>query len=240
MFDCVAVTRNGLGRAWGFASRTEADLHPLIQYGDAIVCEPDDVTEQWGWMRLPRLISEVIGDRDYATVIRDRLVSSGDLLRREQVMREEADRCWRELQRVASAPPADPATVLEMITQDRILHEREHSTERRTLMTDVDKSKTPSAAKEPKAPKPAAVKKIAGLHPNSTIKFGTNAESKAYNTSDNNPKRAGSQAHASFAMYAEGKTLQQLVDAGVRTADLNWDLKHGFIEAVAPKAAPAA
>lgn len=52
-----------------------------------------------------------------------------------------------------------------------------------------------------------------------------------------NPKRAGSRAHAVFALYADGQTGQQFVDAvvaaghPVRVAltNLHWDLDHGFI-----------
>lgn len=52
-----------------------------------------------------------------------------------------------------------------------------------------------------------------------------------------NPKRAGSRAHAVFALYADGQTGQQFVEAvvaaghPVRVAltNLHWDLDHGFI-----------
>lgn len=53
-----------------------------------------------------------------------------------------------------------------------------------------------------------------------------------------NPKRANSKSHPRFALYQDGMTVKEYLDAvvalqgGSRTrwlADLKWDVKHGFI-----------
>lgn len=52
-----------------------------------------------------------------------------------------------------------------------------------------------------------------------------------------NPKKPGSKSHARFALYAEHRTVQGYVAACVAsgqsrrnaTADIAWDVKHGFI-----------
>lgn len=46
-----------------------------------------------------------------------------------------------------------------------------------------------------------------------------------------NPKREGSKAHAIFAKYVDGMTVQEFLDAGGEeaTANIVYDTKHGFI-----------
>jgi hypothetical protein len=44
-----------------------------------------------------------------------------------------------------------------------------------------------------------------------------------------NPKREGSKAYARFALYRDGDSVAQALDAGVVTADLVYDAAHGFI-----------
>ena len=44
-----------------------------------------------------------------------------------------------------------------------------------------------------------------------------------------NPKRAGTQAHASFALYVHNMTVAAYLAKGGRAADLVWDQAHGFI-----------
>jgi hypothetical protein len=87
----------------------------------------------------------------------------------------------------------------------------------------AEATKTPAEskkAKEPKAPKVEAVDtRIVKL------------------LVDKNPKREGTASHARFACYVAGQTADQYKDAVVKlgqarrhaTADLAWDLKHGFI-----------
>jgi hypothetical protein len=46
-----------------------------------------------------------------------------------------------------------------------------------------------------------------------------------------NPKRDGSRGHAVFAKYKDGMTVAEFIGiADDHRANLNWDLKHGFVE----------
>lgn len=45
-----------------------------------------------------------------------------------------------------------------------------------------------------------------------------------------NPKRKGSEAASRFAKYKTGKTVSEMITAGVRWTDLNWDSEHGHIK----------
>ena len=47
---------------------------------------------------------------------------------------------------------------------------------------------------------------------------------------DNNPKRAGTESANRFALYKNGMTVKDALDAGVRSADIDWDVKHEFIK----------
>ena len=89
---------------------------------------------------------------------------------------------------------------------------------------------TAAAGAKPAAAAPV-VKKIAGLDPSAKIAFGADKEGKPYNTTDNNPKRAGTKSGERFAKYVAGQTLAQVVAAGVSPADVKWDIDHGFIKA---------
>jgi hypothetical protein len=44
-----------------------------------------------------------------------------------------------------------------------------------------------------------------------------------------NPKRAGSKAHAAFSQYRTGMTVEEFLAAGGTTGDLNWDSARNFI-----------
>ena len=94
----------------------------------------------------------------------------------------------------------------------------------------------PAAAKGgPRGPK--------GVAHDSTIHFLQDKSGKPYNVTDNNPKKNGSAGHARFALYHEGMTVGEALAAGVWSADITWDIDHGFIrvEGAMPSAsAPAA
>lgn len=66
------------------------------------------------------------------------------------------------------------------------------------------------------------------------ITFLTDPEGRKYGP-DNNPKRTGSKAHASFALYRDGMTVDDFLKAGGPYTDIVWDEGKSFI-AVKPKA----
>lgn len=55
--------------------------------------------------------------------------------------------------------------------------------------------------------------------------------------SETNPKKPGSKAHARFANYKSGQTVEEALKAGLRRDDLAWDTAHGFIKIEAVAAA---
>lgn len=46
---------------------------------------------------------------------------------------------------------------------------------------------------------------------------------------DENPKREGGEAHKRFALYRNGMTVNEALEAGVLRMDLSWDTRHSFI-----------
>lgn len=46
---------------------------------------------------------------------------------------------------------------------------------------------------------------------------------------DSNPKRVGSKAHARFALYKTGDTVEQFMKKGGTYSTLKWDTEHGFV-----------
>lgn len=64
--------------------------------------------------------------------------------------------------------------------------------------------------------------------PNNIIKFLDDKDGSAYGP-ENNPKRKGSKAHAQFALYHEGMTIEEAYAAGITTAELTYDVEHDFI-----------
>lgn len=92
-------------------------------------------------------------------------------------------------------------------------------------MTAATQAKTDAPAAE-KAPRP---KKIQGHTYDTRIGYGVDKEKKRYHASENNPKRGG--AATRFAKYAECKTIQDALNAGMKPEDVGYDLKNGFIVA---------
>lgn len=48
--------------------------------------------------------------------------------------------------------------------------------------------------------------------------------------SPTNPKREGTASHARFALYVEGMSIDEFVQAGGTIADVKWDSERGFIK----------
>jgi len=69
---------------------------------------------------------------------------------------------------------------------------------------------------------PKLRKKVVGIEASSAITV----------LSESNPKRAGSQAHKDWDIYADSgaKTVQEFYDAGGNKASIAYDFMHGFID----------
>lgn len=228
---CIAVTRGGWGEVWSFSTVQEAARHPLIQYGDAIVSSPEDTLESWNYLFLARMCAEVLGDRDLEASVRERIDSAPDDRVRASRAAVASEDVWSALKRAAGKPPHDPSDIVRRIAEDRKKHDEWHEreTNRRTSVTQAQGA-TAGTTAAAAAPKEAKEKKIAGHAPSAKISFGADKDGKAYNTTDNNPKRAGTKSGDRFAKYKAGQTLEAAVAAGVSAADIKWDESHGYIK----------
>jgi len=227
---CVAVTRGGMGEPWLFESRAEADLHPLVQYGDALLSGPEDVLTQYGLHQLPLLL-RVIGDEHLTRRVLSAVPDPG--VAREVKRREAAEQhtaaVFAALEARAKAPPASPARVCELIRRDRELYSEE-----RRKMPEVTNTAAGGKSKAAAAAKPAKDVKPPRYPSDSVITLLADKDGKAYGK-NNNPKRAGSKAAEHFALYTSGMKVGKFIEAGGTLADLAFDEGKKFIK-VAPKA----
>lgn len=74
-------------------------------------------------------------------------------------------------------------------------------------------------------------RRLGGMPYTSTITFGTDKDGNRFSAA-NNPKRGT--ASRRFALYEEGMTIREALDAGVKPTDINWDRKKGYIRITAP------
>lgn len=230
MISCVAVTRGGWGDVWGFESPQAARSHPIVQEGDAVVASPEDVLEVWNPVFLPRLFTEVLGDRETDARLRQEIDSAPSPAHSAARCRVGSQEAWTALRRAAQKPPEDPKEIVRRITEDRRLYDEwyQRETTRRTSVTTAQTGTT--EGKTGAKSEAAKEKKIAGHAPTAKIAFGKDKDGKSYNATDNNPKRAGSKSGDRFAKYKAGMTLEQAVQAGVSAADIKWDSEHKYIE----------
>jgi hypothetical protein len=243
MTECVAITRDGRGDLWKFGSFSEADQHPIVQYGDPIIPDPKFVAKRVPLARLPALMRRV-GRPELAERAETILNSQRSHRAKLETLETSSKVFFDALVLVASPPPEDPAQIVNLIRRDRILSVKESKMSEETP-TAVDTSaapvadkpkkekapKAPKAPKEPKEPKEAKPRYAEG----STITLLKNGEGVQYGK-DNNPKRPGSASYDRFALYTDGMLLSDAVKAGVTTADIAWDVSKGFIEVVPPAA----
>lgn len=217
---CVAVTRGGAGSLWRFASLTEADDHPIVQYGDAVVCSPEDVLRTFRDTEMAALAERAGQPR-----LRDalRAWAPGAASRRDR--EAYAEQLWSAMQKSASPPPRDPSEIVRLVREDRVAARsapqvyRLHPTERRDKMTDATTTETTKKAPPTRQPK------FAG---STVISLGTDKEGAKFGPS-NNPKKAGSKSAERFALYEDGMTVDQAVEKGITRADIDNDQAKGLI-----------
>jgi hypothetical protein len=213
---CVAVTRGGFGDVWLLKDRAAAYLHPLVQYGDALLTRPEDLLDQYNWLEWGSL-RELAGLPRHTVVVtvpRQQRLTKG----------EQAPEIFEALIRRAHPAPTSAEEICIRVREDR------------RLGTIMAKQK----ANAPADPAPAAetapkgtgnlpiVRGPKGVPLDAVIRFGQDKQGNSYGP-DNNPKKVGSKTHGRFAMYVDGMTVQQALDAGIQTADLNYDREHGFV-----------
>lgn len=232
MTKCVAITRDGRGDLWAFGSFAEADTHPLVQYGDRIVDGPQSITKRLSLAEIPRILRRC-NREDLAERIR-MCFDAASHAQRVQRVNEYAKHVWTALAESARPAPSDPEELVKLIVRDRKLSIEESktmeaetpTTEAATEATKAKKTKAPKAEGEAPAPKAERYNR------EHTIRLLSNAEGVKYGP-ENNPKRAGSASHDRFALYEDGMTVGAAVEKGVKSEDIAWDVRKGFIEVVA-------
>lgn len=223
---CVAVTRNGLGDMYMFSSLAEADLHPLIQYGDVMCDSPESILRKYTRLEIPDLLRR-LGDEEFRSEV---LMRAAGPLGWTETMSRYSGRMWEKMQRIASAPPTDPQEIISRIVMDRKLsigESRVLNVEKRMN----DTTTMTAEAKEPKAKKEKAVPTtIGGFSLASKITMLVDKDGKPYGK-DNNPKKPGSKSAVRFEAYGNGgTTVEEAYKAGVSAADFAYDVNKGFIK----------
>lgn len=151
MYACVAVTCWGWGDVWGFQTAEEARLHPLVDTCDVILSGPDAIPKNWTHLFLPRMVEEVLGNRDVASRLREMLNRAEDCRGREDAMASVSQSLWNQLNARAKTPPTSPRTICEMIVADRRRTDEWHRREehrRKSMNAPATDAKAESKAPE--------------------------------------------------------------------------------------------
>jgi hypothetical protein len=121
--DCVAITRAGNGDIWLFPSRSEAQRHPLVQYGDPIMREVDDLFHEYCLLEFPKFLPKIIKPELY-----QRLMARADELQIAKtpervvalrIKEEFGNSIWGALVIAAQPVPGDPDVVIDLVQRDR-------------------------------------------------------------------------------------------------------------------------
>jgi hypothetical protein len=215
MGTVVVVTNHGWGEIWKFESLLEAQVHPQVRDGDAVMSGTEDLVRDYNDLEWPKLMMKL---RLEGAVAIGTALRSLPPMRQAEIIRDNARRVWHALLDQATIPPLDPNKETNMAKAEAAAKAAEKPT---------PAAKKETVAKEPKAPKgPQAPK---GYTLADTIHFAKNAEGKEYHPTENNPKRPSSVSHARFAQYKNGMTIGDALAAGVLSADISWDVSHKFI-----------
>lgn len=229
MGKVVAVTRNGLGDMYLFSSLAEADLHPIIQYGDVICDGPESILRKYNRLEIPDLLRR-LGDEVFRSEV---LMKAASPMGWSEAVSRYSGRMWEKMLETASEPPRDPAEIVSRIVSDRRLslgESRVHNEEKKMNET-TNAEATTAEAKEPKKPKEKAVPtSIGGFSLASKITMLVDKDGKPYGI-DNNPKKAGSKSAIRFEGYGNGGiTVEEAYKNGVVAADFAYDVNKGFIK----------
>lgn len=211
---CVAITRGGLGDVWLFDTRTAAYLHPLVQYGDALLISPETLISQYNRLEWNEL-------RALAGLPAALLPTTP----REWRMFAEfqAGNILDELTKRAVRPPTDSQQICDIVSLDRkkgTTMAKKKDTAPADATTAVEGSTASNLPAQARGPKNVPADAI--------ITMGKDKDGKDYGP-DNNPKKAGSKTHGRFKSYATGMTITEALATGLTTADLVYDAAHGFV-----------
>ena len=234
---CVAITRGGFGTAWVFKTRTAAFLHPIVQYGDALLCGPGDMVAQYNTIEWNNL--------RYLLGLPPALMTGLPPRGVRELKAAQAPGMWDALLRLAVGPPSDLQRICDIVAKDRSMGPT-MAKKKEGAPADAVANEATGLTNEAKTSNlPTPVRGPKGTPQDAVITLGTDAQGNKYGP-DNNPKKPGSKTHGRFASYYDGMTIAQALEAGLTTADLVYDRDKGFVSfsggtiAAVPAAAPAA
>lgn len=216
--SCVAITRGGFGSIYLFESRQEAEIHPIIQYGDAFLCGSKDIVNQYNSLEIGKLMSMLDDEPLRVSVLRPIHpdLNLSHIEKRKRII-ERSEEIWDAILQLAVSPPSDPVEVLQVIVKDR-KHFMENDMSDEVVGTEEKVKKSPKAKRYNNA---------------DVVRLLSDADGKQYGA-DHNPKRTGSASYLRFANYVDGITVGELIQKGNSQAvvfgDLDYDTAKGYIE----------
>jgi len=217
----IAITRDGGGELWLFDTFEEADRHPLIQVTDPVIAGSEGIVKKLPVAGLPRLMRR-IGDEEVAKKLDEALARAESYTEAVVFTKEYSLDMWRAMMNVARRPPDAPQEICDRVRRDRELGIEEARAMDNATPTNVKSEQTGKAEK--KAPR-------SGLDKTKKIELQKDGEGNKFGK-ENNPKRAGSASAERFALYKDGMTVEEALNAGVTSTDINHDVGKGFIKLV--------
>ena len=190
---------------------------------------PRDVLDEYNareWPSLAELVGVELNSFDL------RILASGRDHEIRAVRERTVEPIWERLQQIAQPALTDPETICEQVSRDK----------RRTTM--AKKEPAEKAVKTESAPAEKKVSGPRGTPQDAVIRMQLDEKAGKNYGVDHNPKKAGSKGAERFALYTDGMTVGEALNAGVWAADITWDIGKGFIKleggtVKAPKVAKA-
>lgn len=221
---CVVVTRGGAGDVWRHATLQAATDHPITQLGDAIVDSAEAVLRTFTVSEMATLATKLGGPQLH------RAISSWQSEASRADREHYAQQIWDGMRKLSAPAPTDDSEIVRVIRADRRAVRaagggtyRPHPEERGSLRSTREPRMSDTETKTKAVPRE---KKYSD---ESVITFGRDKDGNAY-SAENNPKKADSKAHASFANYRDGETVKDLLARGGTTRnDVNYDVEKGYI-----------
>jgi hypothetical protein len=208
---CIAVTRGGFGAILKFQSERDAFLHPVVQYGDAIIESPDDLLRLYNRLEWTKLM-RAAGYQNQ--ILQEAMVHLG--VTEARLARDKsAPDIWRLLCERATDPPDTLGEILDIVKADR------------TALNNGRKE-TRSMSEAGTTNETTSTPRTGNVDPTASINFGADKEGRPYGA-ENLPYRADSNRAGRFLKLKQGMTATEAVKAGVAARYLEAMHDKGFI-----------
>jgi hypothetical protein len=245
--SALAIGQNGLGgRVWVFRNETEAQDHPIVQYGDVVATSGADLFRGYGRLSLKTLCkflpSDIGPDRHAADALRSYSTFQGAKPAQDLVdaAKRACDHVFARMTENAKRPPEDPAEVLTVIRQDRrsLTQKTGQSSQPRTTLA-VSKERLAMVAKktENKAANEAEaeVEDEAEGEAEGTKRqmFRMHEQGVIHIVAEGNPYK-GDKGAELWNKFREGATVAELREAGLTASNIRRARRKGYITITNP------